>query len=46
MPNKIDHLVDIQLNRGHPIMFLEFINQFINLLNRTLINKKSLIEEK
>ena len=39
MPNEIDQLLDIQLNKGHPIIFLEFVNKFISLLNESLLIK-------
>ncbi|KAL4460221.1 hypothetical protein ABPG73_022552 [Tetrahymena malaccensis] len=30
------HIVDVILNKGHPIMFLEFFNQFLTLVNKKL----------
>ncbi len=30
MPNNKDHLIDIAFNKGHPIMFFEHINEFLN----------------
>lgn len=34
MPDGVSHFMDIILNRGHPIMFLEFCNKFITYLNK------------
>ena len=38
MPNNKDHLIDIILNRGHPIIFIEFCNKFLNILNQKIVN--------
>lgn len=34
MPNNnTDHMIDFQLCRGHPVVFLDFCNKVITLLN-------------
>ena len=37
MPGNKEHLIDLILNRGHPIMFLEFCNKFLTLLNKSIL---------
>jgi len=34
MPNNKDHMVDFKLSRGHPMVFLDFCNKIITLLNQ------------
>ncbi|EGR28361.1 protein kinase domain protein [Ichthyophthirius multifiliis] len=36
MPNEKDHIVDVILNKGHPIIFLELFNQFLTLINKNI----------
>ncbi len=31
-----NHVVDLQLNRGHPVLFLEFGNKFVHVLTASL----------